>query len=111
MAGSQFNMQNYAQALQQTIQAAKVEMLLKGMTDLCFQKCIEKPKSSFRRGDKKCVGNCVTLYSQSLGIIESTLIEAAEAQMNDMSEGTQAYEGFGDSDFVSGGDQSKNDYW
>ena len=27
---AQFNMQNYAQALQQTIQAAKVEMLLKG---------------------------------------------------------------------------------
>ena len=36
------------------------------------------------------MGNCVTLYSQSLGIIESTLVEAAEAQMNDMSEGDDA---------------------
>merc|ERR1719173_229226 len=106
MAGAQFSMNDYANQLNQAIQAAKVEMLLRGITDLCFKKCIEKPKSSFRRGDKKCVGNCVTLYTQSLGIIESTLVEAAEAQMNDMSEGTRAYEGYSDSDFVSGGDQS-----
>merc|ERR1719273_674241 len=101
MSSSQFNLNDYASALQQTLQAAKVEMLLRGMTDLCFRKCIEKPKSSFRRGDKKCVGNCVALYTSSLGIIESTLVEAAEAQMHDMSEGTRAYEGYSDSDFVS----------
>merc|ERR1719384_1038032 len=104
MSSAQFNMNDYTNALQQTLQAAKVEMLLRGMNDLCFKKCIDKPKSSFRRADKKCVGNCVTVYTSSLGIIEKTLIDAAEAQMNDMSEGTRAYEGYDDSEFVTGGD-------
>merc|ERR1719403_502281 len=104
MASGSFNMNEYTQALEQTLQAAKFEMLLRSMNEMCFKKCIDKPKSSFRRGDRKCVGNCVTLYTSSLGIIEQTLVESAEAQMNDMSEGTRAYQ-YDDSEFVSGGDK------
>merc|ERR1719471_2359980 len=87
------NMQNLQTMAQQALQQAKIEMLLKGMTDTCFKRCVEKPKSSFRSSDKKCVRNCVGMYTQGMGVIEQSLIQAAESEMYDTTEGTIAYEG------------------
>lgn len=105
-------MQQYAQQLQQAMQQAKVEMLLRALNDQCFKRCIVKPKSSFRSSDKKCVSNCVGLYTSAMGEIEKTLIEAAEQQLQDHSEGTIGYDGFGDDDsFGQSGNGDDNKSW
>merc|ERR1711976_112281 len=69
--------------LQHTMKQAKVEILLKGITEKCFKTCINPPKNSFRNSDKKCIRNCTGMYITSLGLIEQTLIRDVEKQIKD----------------------------
>merc|ERR1711976_10435 len=69
--------------LQHTMKQAKVEILLKGITEKCFKTCINPPKNSFRNNDKKCVRNCTGIYIASIGLIEHTLVEDIEKQNKD----------------------------
>merc|ERR1719352_844481 len=89
-------------ALQQTIKQAKVEILLRGITEKCFKICINPPKNSFRSSDKKCIRNCTGSYIASIGLIEQTLVEDAEKQIKDINEGTLDYPvGADTSDFLT----------